>query len=94
MPTFKNVSPRGDLELVLHAQYTDDGEKVTGQRIVFVNVGDLVEVSKDEAKLLEGQNYNWQKLTVEEAKTEQARIDAEQKAVEAKAIKEAKESGE
>jgi hypothetical protein len=60
MPKFKNVSPRGDLELVLHAQYDDAGEKLTSQRIVFVNVGDVVDVSDVEAGLLAGQEYNWE----------------------------------
>lgn len=72
MPEFKNVSPRGDLELVLHAQEDDDGVKVTQQRIIFTTVGETFTVSEKEAALLAGQEYNFERVTKAQKKGETA----------------------
>lgn len=59
MPLFKNVSPQGDLELVLHQQDDEDGTVLTPQRVVTVLAGETVEVSDVESIALDGATANW-----------------------------------
>lgn len=57
MPLVKNVSPKGDLELVLHQQDDEDGTVLSAARVLFVAHGETVEVSQREAKILDPTNW-------------------------------------
>jgi len=60
MPTFRNVSPMGGLELVLHAQLDADGQVIDHPRFVFLEPGETFEVTDAEATLIDDQPANFQ----------------------------------
>lgn len=58
MPTFRNVSPYGDLEINLRS-----GRPGTPDRLVVVPHGDVIDVNDDTAAGLVGQSALWESVT-------------------------------